>query len=126
MTRDQLTEVLRLHGMWLRVEPGGERANLAHANLAYADLADADLAHADLTHANLADAYLADAYLAHAIGIICAGTDPRGYRFVGVAHPDGPRVAAGCRWLTIAEAREHWAYNRDALARVALIEAVLS
>ena len=69
---------------------------------------------------------LSGANLSGAIGAICAGTDPRGYRFVGIAHPDGPRIAAGCRWFTVAEARDHWANNRDALARVALIEAALS
>ena len=71
MTPEQLKEILRLHGMWLRGEDGGTRANLADANLAganlaRANLADANLAGAYLARANLADANLADANLAGA------------------------------------------------------------
>ena len=47
-----------------------------------------------------------------------AGADPRGYRFLGLRLDDGITVAAGCRWLWLAEARAHWANNPDALARV--------
>ena len=46
------------------------------------------------------------------------GMDPRGYRFFGLRLDDGITVAAGCGWLTLDAAREHWADNPDALARV--------
>jgi uncharacterized protein YjbI with pentapeptide repeats len=98
-------------------------AKLAHADLTGANLADANLFGANLFGANLADANLFGATLSGAIGVICAGIDPRGYRFVGVMHDDGPHVAAGCRWFTLAKARAHWATNPDALARVELIAA---
>jgi len=117
-------------------------ADLRSADLTRADLRSADLTCADLTRAVLTRAVLtravlrgaeligavltcADltgAVLTRAVGIIDAGQDPRGYRFVGVQHDDSWRVAAGCRWFTIAEARAHWANNRDALARVSVIE----
>ena len=66
MTPEDLKEVLRLHGMWLRGDDGGTRANLTGANLAGAYLAGANLAGAYLAGANLADAYFAGAYLARA------------------------------------------------------------
>ena len=108
-------------------------ANLQGAYLRGAYFEFAYLTGANLTRANLACAYLRGAYmrganlrgadLTHAVGIVCAGYDPRGYRFVGVRHDDGWMVAAGCRWFTVPEAKEHWKGNRDALARVAVIEA---
>ena len=47
-----------------------------------------------------------------------AGCDPREYRFLGLRLEEGVIVAAGCRWLTLSESREHWTNNPDALARV--------
>ncbi len=90
-------------------------------SLAYADLSGANLSDANLSGANLSGAFLSGANLSYVGGVICAGTDRRGYRFVGVMHADGPRIAAGCRWFTLDEARAHWASNPDALARVELI-----
>ena len=74
-----------------------------------------------LRGADLRYADLRDADLRGAAGVICAGTDARSYRFVGVMHADGPRIAAGCRWFTLTKARTHWTSNPDALARVELI-----
>lgn len=71
----------------------GEGANLRGANLRGACLRDADLRGANLRGATAID----------------AGQDIRGYRFVGIPYDDGIRIAAGCRWFTLAEAREHWA-----------------
>ena len=48
-----IQEILRLHGLWLRNEPNGARANLRCAYLARADLSSADLSGADLRGANL-------------------------------------------------------------------------
>ncbi len=66
MTADELKEVIRLHGLWMRGDQAGRRAYLAGANLAGANLAGAYLAGANLAGANLADANLADANLARA------------------------------------------------------------
>ncbi len=60
MDNAKLREVLRLHVLYLRGEPGGCRANLRDADLggAYlrgADLRDADLGGADLGGANLGE-----------------------------------------------------------------------
>ncbi len=84
-----------------------------------------DLRQAYLGGANLSEANLHGADLRGAKGIVCAGTDRRGYRFVGVLHADGWRVAAGCRWFTVPEAVAHWTAkgNHDALARLAVIQA---
>jgi hypothetical protein len=50
-----------------------------------------------------------------------AGEDVRGYTFLGLRLDNEIIVAAGCRWLTIEEARYHWHANPDALMRVARI-----
>lgn len=115
------------------------KADLSNTNLRNADLSEAvlmgaelygvNLECANLTGANLIGAYLNDASIdstlfTGCIGLFDAGFDPRGYRFVGVKHPDdGWMVKAGCRWFTIEEAQEHWQLreNDDALARVAQI-----
>ena len=103
------------------------RANLAGADLANADLADAylanaylaranlaraNLAGANLADANLANAYLAGANLAGAKGILGVGPID-GWLMYAVRWEDSPRIMAGCRWFTIAKAREHWAPGRD-------------
>ena len=41
MKRDDIVEILRLHGMYLRNESGGVRANLRGANFSEADLSGA-------------------------------------------------------------------------------------
>ncbi|ULG72983.1 pentapeptide repeat-containing protein [Macrococcus brunensis] len=80
-TEAELTEILKLHRMWLSDEENGKRANLIDANLRGADLRgadlidanlrgadlrDADLRGADLRYANLIDANLSDANLSDA------------------------------------------------------------
>lgn len=52
-TAEQLAEIIKKHGMWLRDEDGGERADLRYANLSSADLRYADLRYADLSYADL-------------------------------------------------------------------------
>jgi uncharacterized protein YjbI with pentapeptide repeats len=66
MTSEKLQEILRLHGMWLRFEEGGTRADLTRANLTDADLTRADLTRANLTRANLTRADLTRANLTDA------------------------------------------------------------
>ena len=154
-TLTDMPEILESHKKWLADPKTGTRAylrgaNLRDANLRDADLAGADLYGANLTRANLYGAILYGANLAYAdltganlyganlyganlrganltdaTGVISVGTDRRGYRFVGILHADGWRVAAGCRWFTMPEAVAHWTAggNRDALARLAVIQA---
>jgi uncharacterized protein YjbI with pentapeptide repeats len=71
MRQSEIAEVLRLHGMWLRCEDGGRRANLIgadliRANLIRANLSRADLSRADLSRANLSGANLSGADLSKA------------------------------------------------------------
>ena len=67
MTQDQLNEIVRLHGLWLRNDAGGKRADLTDADLTGAILTDADLTGATLTHATLTRAILTRAILTRAI-----------------------------------------------------------
>lgn len=72
MTKEELSEILRLHAKWLCDEPGGIRANLSGFNLRYADLRGADLRGADLSGADLRYADLRGANLSGASGLIDA------------------------------------------------------
>ena len=101
-----------------------DRARLVGASLDGASLDGASLDGARLDGASLVGASLVGASLDGASGIICAGFDPGGYRFLGVRHADQWYVAAGFRWFTIPAAIAHWtaAKNRDALARVGVIQ----
>jgi len=103
-------------------------ADLREADLSRTNLKWTDLRDTDLRWANLRDADLRWADLRDAKGIYDAGIDPRGYRFIGVSHADGPRIAAGCRWFTVPEAEAHWEAkgNQDALRRVAEIKQALN
>ena len=58
MTRNEISEILRKHKMWIDDEEGGERANLSGANLSGANLIKADLRGANLSGANLIEADL--------------------------------------------------------------------
>lgn len=88
-------------------------ADLRCADLEGATLAGADLRRADLRRATLTGATLTGATLTGARGLYELDmTDPRGYRPVAVAHPDGWRIASGCRWFTVPEAVAHWS-GRD-------------
>jgi len=82
----------------------------------YADLRGADLYGADLHGADLHGAYLYGAK-----GYLCLGIDNRGYHFRAVLFSKGWQVTAGCRNFTLTEAKQHWANNRDALARLSII-----
>jgi uncharacterized protein YjbI with pentapeptide repeats len=87
MTHDDLKEVLRLHGMWLRDEAGGKRADLSGA-------------------------YLRGAYLRGAKGIIRIGPSQDGYEFFAVRRDGAVWIKAGCRWFTAEDARAHWQKTR--------------
>ena len=72
-TKDELSEIIKKHRLWLDEEDGGERADLSYANLCSADLRSAnlrsadlrsaDLRYADLSYANLRSADLRSANL---------------------------------------------------------------
>ena len=112
-------------------------ADLRGANLSSADLRDADLSSAylrgaylrgaDLRGANLRDADLRGAYLRGAdlrdanlrgadlrgAGVIDCGQRSDGYQFfIHVTAKDQPMLIAGCRYITLVEARAHWAKTR--------------
>ena len=78
-------------------------ADLRGANLYRADLHGADLSGADLRGANLGDQW-----------IIQGGTRADGYAFFlqKLTDDDAPMVKAGCRYMTIDDAREHWTETR--------------
>jgi hypothetical protein len=86
-------------------------ANLSRADLRGADLRGADLSRANLSRADLRGADLSGAYLRGA-AVIDGGQRSDGYRFVGWIKDGVLQIRAGCRDLTITEAREHWARTR--------------
>lgn len=100
-------------------------AKFINADLSGCDLARANFTDADLTGVNLRDAQIERAIFSGCVGLIDAGMDPRGYRFVGVIR-DGAlwRIKAGCRWYRPEHAIEHWRddmKNVDAMDRVQTI-----
>ncbi len=82
-------------------------ADLRGAYLTRADLTRAYLAGADLTRAYLRGADLTGADLARADGVLAIGPIDTWIMYA-VRFPYGPRIKAGCRWFTEAEARKWW------------------
>ena len=66
MTQTEITEIVRLHKLWLLRDEKGKNADLRSANLRSADLHSADLSYADLSSANLRSADLSYADLSSA------------------------------------------------------------
>lgn len=112
-------------------------SDLSHGSLYHADLSDADLRNTNLNNtvlsgaclkgANMIGAYMRDAQIEEdtdfsgCVGVVDAGTDDRGYHFIGVKQSDGSwMVKAGCRWFGVEEAVTHWTFkgNEGALALV--------
>ena len=60
-----------------------------------------------VTAAVAAGADLTGAYLTGADGALAIGPIDTWIMYA-VRFPDGPRIKAGCRWFTVAEAREWW------------------
>ena len=58
-TREELEEIIKLHGMWLRGEDGGKRADLSDSSLDRASLDGASLDRASLDGASLSFAFVA-------------------------------------------------------------------
>jgi len=109
-------------------------ANLSDADLSGAYLSDANLSDANLSDADLSGAYLSSAYLSSAyLGRTLQRVGPiDGWTMVAVQWDDGPRIACGCLWFAVADARTHWgAYlggERDAHGKIMLagLDALLS
>ena len=98
-------------------------ANLARAYLAGANLARAYLARANLDGANLAGANLDGANLAGAkindknsIGFLRRATRSDGYEFFLWHCQEGYFIKAGCRFLDMEAARQHWTNTRQGTA----------
>ena len=85
MNHEELSEVVALHGKWLRGEDGGKKADLSWANLSGANLSGANLSGAYLGGANLGGAYLGGAYLG---GAYLGGADLSG-AYLGGANLSG-------------------------------------
>ena len=132
MTKEEIAAVLAEHKAWLEGN-GGKRANLDGANLAGANLAGANLARAYLARANLAranldganldGANLDGAYLVGAkindktaIGILRRATRSDGYEFFLWRCQEGYFIKAGCRFLDMEAARQHWNNTRQGTA----------
>ena len=92
------------------------RANLSRANLRGANLSGANLSRADLSYANLRGADLRGSDLSRAdlmgANLIDGGQRSDGYRFVGWIKEGVLQIRAGCRSLSIADARAHWDQTR--------------
>jgi hypothetical protein len=86
-------------------------ANLAGADLAGTDLSGAKVSGVDLSRANLAGAIWRETKLGRR-GLVKYANRSDGYEFRLFACADGLfRVAAGCRWLTMEEAWQHWRHR---------------
>jgi len=104
MTKEQIAAVLADHARWLRGE-GGNRASLVGANLVGASLNRARLVGARLDGAKINNNK-------PAIGILRRATRSDGWEFFLWHCQEGFFIAAGCRWFTMAEARQHWTTTR--------------
>lgn len=97
MNQEELNDIVRLHGLWLRNEEGGVRADLSRA-----DLCGAVLSGAVLSGANLRGADLRRADLSGAIGappyysISWGGHGERGRRLHAVMVNNELWFSCGC------------------------------
>lgn len=66
MNQNKIKQVLRLHGLWIKNDPKGQKAILTGADLSGASLRYASLSDASLLNANLEDADLGRADLSGA------------------------------------------------------------
>ena len=96
MTEDEIADVLRLHGMWLRDEDGGVFADLSGADLSYTSLCNANLRFSDLGNTNLIGANL---YGADLSGSHMSGTDLRGANLLCIGNQRELRTMQFDRWM---------------------------
>jgi len=114
MTPSKIAESLRLHGLWLRGEAGGEQADLRGADMRGADPHGADLRYAHMRDANLRDANLrggnlrgadlreADLRGADLRSTMLVGADLRGAKVLGVRWP-APAMVLLAFWGTLPD-----------------------
>ncbi len=103
MTKEEIAAVLAEHKAWLEGN-GGKRAYLDGANLARAYLDGANLARANLAGAKINDKT--------AIGILRRAPRSDGYEFFLWHCQEGYFIKAGCRFLDMEAARQHWTATR--------------
>ena len=106
MKKEDLQEILRLHGVWVRGD-GGVCADLSCANLSGADLSDADLSGANLSDANLS---CADLSCANLRGADLSGADLRVANLIDANLSDAilsdANLSGANLWSTIGNGRE--------------------
>jgi len=109
---DALAAIIEKHGMWLRGEEGGARANLSGAYLSGADLSGADLRRADLRRADLSGADLSGADLSGAdlSGAYLSGADLSGADLSGA---DLRRADLSGAYLSGADLRRAYLSGAD-------------
>ena len=112
MTKEEIAAVLADHKAWLKGN-GGKRAYLDGAYLAGAYLARAYLDGANLAGANLDGAKINDKT---AIGILRRAMRSDGYEFFLWHCQEGYFIKAGCRFLDMEAARQHWLNTRQGTA----------
>ena len=74
-TKEELTEIIRLHKMWLNDEDGGIKANISHSNLRGSDLRGSNLSGSNLSGSNLSGSDLSGSNLS---GSDLSGSDLSG------------------------------------------------
>jgi hypothetical protein len=80
-------------------------ADLTRADLTRANLSRADLSRADLTRANLTGAEIHGEPVTHCFARVMRDD---GYTFLAMQlEAGGVKIAAGCRWFTLAKFRQH-------------------
>jgi hypothetical protein len=117
-TPEQITEIVRLHGLWWRDEAGGVRANLRGANLSDANLSGANLRGANLRGANLRGANLSDADLS---GANLIGANLRGANLSDANLRGANLIGANLRGANLSDADLRGANLSDALQRIVVI-----
>ena len=127
MTREEIAAVLADHKAWIECN-GGKRARLNGASLVGARLNGARLDGASLVGANLDGARLDGANLdlarlsgakingKTAVGILRRATRSDGYEFFLWHCQEGYFIKAGCRFLDMEAARQHWTTTRQGTA----------
>ena len=103
MNTEQLTAILAGHRAWLAGN-GGQRADLSGA-----DLSGAYLSRANLSGANLSGAQIKDQTV---ISLPRRATRSDGYEFFLWQCKEGFFIKAGCRFMDMKEARQHWKRTR--------------
>jgi uncharacterized protein YjbI with pentapeptide repeats len=92
-----------------------QRASMRYANMRYANMQGADMQGADMQGANMQGANMRYAKIGNgktAIGVLRRATRSDGYEFFLWHCEEGFFVKAGCRFLDIDAARQHWTATR--------------